>query len=324
MIASPSRGLNWTCTHLLAIVTNGLGTVSAMRMITVVSGGSSMVFNNAGAASVDEVEVDEDEHLAPGGPWRAQSQTRDVTRLIDRDRSADTFDHLEIGMPERERLLARRTLATAAGRAQQSSGKSNGRFPTARAGWTDEEIRVQRRAQRPAEKPHRCRLALHAVEDGGTGRALGSSHRAPSMPRRARTARSTSAATSKAGTEPSTTTQCSTSSAAILRKPSLTLLWNSGSSASIRSGLTPGSCACCAARRCSASSQGISKSTDRSGHLTAGREHRTRDGPPRGAVRDRSPGRRASIPRTDRRLRAVRRPVPALSEQSSAQRARRA
>ncbi len=50
MIASSSRGLNWTCTHLLAIVTNWLGTVSAMRTITVVSGGSSIVFNNAGAA----------------------------------------------------------------------------------------------------------------------------------------------------------------------------------------------------------------------------------------------------------------------------------
>ena len=49
-MVSSARGLNWTCTHLLAIVTNERGTVSAMRMITVVSGGSSIVFNNAGAA----------------------------------------------------------------------------------------------------------------------------------------------------------------------------------------------------------------------------------------------------------------------------------
>ena len=45
--ASGSKG---TWTHRLAIVTNGRGTDSAMRMITVVSGGSSIVFSSAGAA----------------------------------------------------------------------------------------------------------------------------------------------------------------------------------------------------------------------------------------------------------------------------------
>jgi len=49
--------------HLLAMVTNGLGKSPRVMMITVVSGGSSIVFQQRRCSVVDKVEVDQHEYL---------------------------------------------------------------------------------------------------------------------------------------------------------------------------------------------------------------------------------------------------------------------
>jgi hypothetical protein len=98
-------------------------------------------------------------------------------------------------MPERERFLARRALAAAPALAHERGGERNRGVKAAAARRTYEEVGVHGRAQRATEKFHRCRLALHTVENRGADRVLGCGHRKPSMPRRARTAPSTAAAT---------------------------------------------------------------------------------------------------------------------------------
>ena len=96
---------------------------------------------------VDDVEVDEDEDLVPGGPRGAQSRPDHLARLIDRDGGADPLGHDEIGMAPGQRLSARGALPATAIGAHEGGSEGDRRLPAAGARRADEEIGVDRGGQ---------------------------------------------------------------------------------------------------------------------------------------------------------------------------------
>ena len=311
MIVSSPSGLNGTCTHRLAIVTNGLGIVSAVMIITVVSGGSSIVFSNAGAASSTRWKSAKTStwYRAALGVRRARRATSRC--LFDQDGGPYPLDHLEIGMPQSERLPAGRTLATTSLGTQEGGREGDRRLEPAAPGRAQEEVGVQGCAERAAENADRFRLSFHAVEDRSRDRRQRGGHRGPSMPRRARTAASTSRATCGRGRrsvddDPARRRRprpsCGSPRSPSCGTPVPRLRSGPGSHLGAAPVVPPG-----AAPR----DRGACPRAPRGRAICRRRLGRRRGAPPRSATGDRSPGRRASSRRNGPPRRVGRLPEPA-------------
>ena len=100
-----SRSLKGTSMHRLAIVTNAGGIVSAMMMMTVVSGGSSMVFSNAGAALPTMSKSTRIITWYGASRGRQEGLAPDLVRLSDGDEGPNSLDEAQVRMAQGQSLL---------------------------------------------------------------------------------------------------------------------------------------------------------------------------------------------------------------------------